>query len=141
VREILAITRALADENRLRALACLRIGELCVCQIIELLGLAASTVSRHLWILRQAGLIEGRKEGRWMYYRLAGPDAPPAARAAIDWLMTVLPSEKRIAEDARRLKLILKVEPEVLCCNQREGISCCPAPEAAGGRITRRSRP
>jgi len=46
-------------------------GELCACQIIEMLGLAPSTVSKHMSILRQAGLVETRKEGRWIYYRLA----------------------------------------------------------------------
>ena len=65
------ITRALADENRVRALLALRRGELCVCQITELFGLAPSTVSRHLSILFQAGLVESRTEGRAALHRLA----------------------------------------------------------------------
>jgi ArsR family transcriptional regulator len=121
---------ALADENRLRLLAALgwaKDGELCVCQVVELLGLAASTVSKHLWILRQAGLVESRKEGKWMYYRLPRPDddVPEIARELLAWLMPRLTDEKRIEEDGRRLKKILKVEPETLCCMQREGVRCC----------------
>ena len=54
--------------------------ELCVCQIVELLGLAPSTVSKHLAILKQARLVDSRKEGRWMFYRLADEDAPVEAR-------------------------------------------------------------
>jgi DNA-binding transcriptional ArsR family regulator len=50
-------------------------GELCVCQIIELLGLVPSTVSKHMSILKQAGLVENRKEARWMYYRLPKKEA------------------------------------------------------------------
>ena len=69
--ETLNITKALSDENRIRALMMLTGGELCVCQIIEMLGLAPSTVSKHMSILRQAGLVETRKEGRWIYYRLS----------------------------------------------------------------------
>ena len=83
MREFMNITKALADENRVRALLALRHGELCVCRITELFGLAVSTVSKHLSILYQAGLVESRKEGRWMYYRLPGKSAPPAARKAI----------------------------------------------------------
>jgi DNA-binding transcriptional ArsR family regulator len=60
-------TKALADETRVRTLLSLRQGELCVCQITELFGLAPSTVSKHLSILFQAGLVDSRKDGRWMY--------------------------------------------------------------------------
>lgn len=62
--------RALGDENRLRIVMALRHRPLCVCEITTLLGLAASTTSKHLFILRQARLIESIKNGRWVYYRL-----------------------------------------------------------------------
>ena len=68
MREFMAITKALADENRVRVLLALQGGELCVCQITELFGLAASTISKHLSILYQAGLVDSRKDGRWIYY-------------------------------------------------------------------------
>ena len=54
MREFMAVLKALADENRVRAVAALRGRELCVCQIVELLGLANSTVSKHMAILKQA---------------------------------------------------------------------------------------
>ena len=66
MREFMAVAKALADDNRTRALMCLRAGELCVCRIIALLELAPSTVSKHLDILRRAGLVESHKEGRWI---------------------------------------------------------------------------
>ncbi len=68
--DLLLIGSALSDRNRVRALAQLQGGELCVCQIIELLQLSPSTVSKHMSILRHAGLVEARKDGRWMYYHL-----------------------------------------------------------------------
>ena len=67
----MTITKALSDENRVRMLLALDGRELCVCQIIELLGLAPSTVSKHMSILANARLVEGRQEGRWRFYRLA----------------------------------------------------------------------
>ena len=113
--EFMNITKALADENRVRALLALQGGELCVCQIIDLLGLAPSTVSRHMSVLRQARLVQARKEGRWMYYRLPGKSAPAAVRDALVWVKKSLARDERILMDAGRLKEILKVDRKTLC--------------------------
>ncbi len=118
MRDFLAITKALADENRLRALCALGEGELCVCQIVGLLGLAPSTVSKHMSVLHQARLVDSRKEGRWIYYRLAGDDAPESARRAIAWVSCSLAASREIRNDAKDLKRILKVDPEQLCRRQ-----------------------
>jgi len=118
MRDFLSITGALADENRLRILLALGRCELCVCQITELLGLAASTVSKHLSILKQARLVESRKDGRWIHCRLAGADAPQAARRAIRWVRQSLENDERASADARRLEEILKLDPEELCRRQ-----------------------
>jgi len=64
MKELVSIAKALADDNRIRILLALSGGELCVCQLTELLSLAPSTVSKHVAILRQAGLVDLRKEGR-----------------------------------------------------------------------------
>ena len=118
MRELLSVTKALSDSNRVRMLLALRERELCVCQIIELFRLAPSTVSKHMWILSQARLVDKRKEGRWMYYRQADKDAPRAARAAIRWVGQALADDPRIIRDAKRLEAILKIDPEVLCRRQ-----------------------
>src|SRR5215510_281817 len=94
--------------------------ELCVCQVIELLGLAPSTVSKHLSILKQARLIDGRKHGRWMYYRLADEDVPTVAKDAISWALNGLGRDRQRLQDAERLIQILAMDPEVLCLTQRE---------------------
>ena len=65
--------KAFADPVRLRLLNLLADGEVCVCHLHETLGLPQSTVSRHLAYLRKRGLVAGRKEGLWVYYRLAKP--------------------------------------------------------------------
>ena len=90
MREFMAVTKALADENRVRALMLLTHGELCLCQIIEMLRLAPSTVSKHMAVLKQASLVQARKRGRRRYYRLAGRGAPPAVRRGISWLQRLL---------------------------------------------------
>ena len=113
--EFLNITKALAEENRLRILLALDGQELCVCQIIELLQLAPSTVSKHMSVLRQARLVDGRKEGRWMYYRLPDESAPAEIKDAIAWVKKSLSRNQRIRRDVKRLKEILKIDREVLC--------------------------
>ena len=118
MRKVMNITKALADESRVRALLALKTGELCVCQITELFGLAPSTMSKHLSILRQANLVESRKEGRWIYYRLPESGADPAARDAIRWLDRSLADNAQVKEDAQKLKKILRMDPVELCKRQ-----------------------
>jgi DNA-binding transcriptional ArsR family regulator len=64
-------SKAISDPTRVRILKLLESGELCVCEIMEVLGLAQSTASKHLNILRMAGHVESRKGGTWSYYRLS----------------------------------------------------------------------
>lgn len=118
--EFMTLMKALADENRLRALIALRDRELCVCQIVELLRLAPSTVSKHMAILKQARLVESRKDGRWTYYRIAGGKMPPAAREAVDWIGRSLADNSQITADTQRLAGILDIDREQLCRQQAE---------------------
>lgn len=115
MREFIHVTRALSDENRVRALMALAGGELCVCQVIELLGLAPSTVSKHMAVLHQAGLVETRKDGRWIYYRLAEDSAPPHAREALAMTTECLAKDEHVRRDAKTLKCIRKMTRAELC--------------------------
>jgi ArsR family transcriptional regulator, arsenate/arsenite/antimonite-responsive transcriptional repressor len=118
MRDLIKITKALADENRVRVLLALRGGELCACQITELFGLAPSTMSKHMSILYQAGLVDSRKEGRWIYFRLPDGKASATVKRAIDWVTRAAEEESRIKEDAGALKKILKLDPSELCKRQ-----------------------
>jgi DNA-binding transcriptional ArsR family regulator len=118
MREFMNITRALADSTRIRVLLALQQQELCACQITELFGLAQSTMSKHFYLLKQAGLVDGRKVGRWVYYALPGREAPAAIRDALDWVQRSLSDNPRIAEDRKNLKKVLKRDPTELCRKQ-----------------------
>jgi DNA-binding transcriptional ArsR family regulator len=115
----MAVAKAMADENRVRVMAFLGGGELCLCQIIEMLGLAPSTVSKHMAVLHQAGLIETRKEGRWIYYRLADGGASPCVRGTIEWVQTCLAKDVQIRKDAKRVRAVKKADLADLCCRYR----------------------
>lgn len=112
------ITKALADDKRVRILMALRDGELCVCQITELFGLAPSTISKHLSVLFQAGLVQSRKDERWVYYRLPSAEASRAVKSAIEWMTGTIKKEATVIADGKHLKKILKMDPAQLCKGQ-----------------------
>ncbi|MDR1965377.1 MAG: metalloregulator ArsR/SmtB family transcription factor [Synergistaceae bacterium] len=105
------ITRALSDENRVRILMALRNHRFCVCEITAFLDLSPSTTSKHLSVLKQARLIEGRKEGKWVYYRLAdSPQSYEMARSAIAWVRESIGGSREILEDEAAINDILENE-------------------------------
>ena len=115
MREFLTIAKAISDETRVRILMFLQEGELCVCQIVDALALAPSTVSKHMAILMQAGLVECRKDGRWHYYRLPGRNAPKNVLKGLEWVRSTLRGSPTVAEDARRIKAVLDKDLKDLC--------------------------
>jgi ArsR family transcriptional regulator len=114
------VFRALADRTRLRILALLASGEVCVCKIHGALGVPQPTASRHLAYLRKSGLVATRRDGLWVHYRLALPDDPALAsvvRAAIDAVVKTRP----FGADRRRLSGLTAIPIRVLertarCC-------------------------
>ena len=107
-----AITRALAHPARLRILAMLRTGELCVCQITAVLGLAPSTVSTHLRELKLGRLVSERKDGRWVHIGLA---EDPEVRPWIDSSIAALEGDEQAAADRCMVEELRRLGVEVLC--------------------------
>lgn len=106
------VSRALGHPARLRTVAMLRTGELCVCQIKEVLQLAQSTVSSHLRELRRAGLITERKDGRWVYFELsAGADVKPWLDAALG----AAAGDPQIEADGLMVEELRRLPVEDLC--------------------------
>src|ERR1700745_25299 len=95
--------RALADATRLRILGLLLTGEVCVCHIHESLKIPQSKASRHLAYLRRSGLVETRRDGLWIHYRLArAPD--PVLAAIVDAVRHALAHLDAVRKDAERLQ-------------------------------------
>jgi ArsR family transcriptional regulator len=103
VRPLTRLFRALGDETRLRIVALLSHGELCVCHIESALDLNQSTASRHLGILRTAGVVDGRREGTWMYYRLIDQEHPTVGQA-LEVLTRAFGAERALRADHARLR-------------------------------------
>jgi ArsR family transcriptional regulator len=102
LRDLAALFAALADPTRLRILSLLVGGEVCVCDIHESLRLPQPTVSRHLAYLRRAGLVDARRAGVWMHYRLAALE-DPSARAAVSAAIHAAGHRRAVGVDQRRL--------------------------------------
>jgi len=115
--------KALAHPGRLRMLAMLRAGDLCVCQVTAVLGLAASTVSSHLGDLRRAGFVTERKSGKWVRYHLVaeGVLADMAGQA-----LRLAEADDQLDADVQAVRALRKIPLETLC-------STGFAPKAAGG--------
>ena len=113
--DFMNVTRALSDENRVRIIAALNGRELCVCEIIIMLRLSPSTVSKHLSILRNARLLNGRKEGRWMHYSLARDPKRPMVAEAIDWVLRSIGSDAQVRTDWERIEALPAGQGEKKC--------------------------
>lgn len=97
------ILKALAHETRLRILTLLAARQLCVCHLEVALGLSQVAVSRHLSVLRAAGLVESQRQGLWVHYRLADPKTE-LEELIFSWLRSRLRSDKSLREDLARMR-------------------------------------
>jgi ArsR family transcriptional regulator, arsenate/arsenite/antimonite-responsive transcriptional repressor len=104
--------KALAHPGRLRMLAMLQGGDLCVCQMTAVLELAASTVSSHLSGLRRAGLVTERKSGKWVHYHLV--DTGPLAEL-VRQALELVGEDDRLSQDARVVDGLRRTPLETLC--------------------------
>lgn len=97
--------KALADRTRMRLIHLLGDDELCVCSCVEVLDTNQPKVSRHLAYLRRAGIVAGRRDGKWTHYRLIQPSDTHVARILSE-LRTSLASDPQMQSDKARLQLI-----------------------------------
>ena len=115
LRDYESVFKATADPTRVRILKILEGGELCVCQVIAILSLGQSTVSKHLFLLRAAGLIKDRRDRRWVHYSLGrGIDSPYAARMLRN-LRGWLNDDPVIAKDRERAAIARAIGPLAIC--------------------------
>ena len=94
--------QALADGTRLRIVGLLLQGEVCVCHLHESLGIPQPKASRHLAYLRRAGLVEARRDGLWMHYRLAD-DRDPAVKMVVQAVKRALGQQEIVQRDTAAL--------------------------------------
>lgn len=111
--------QALGDPTRLRLLNLMGEHEICVCYFVQILGEPQPKISRHLAYLRRAGIVDARREGKWMHYRIAAAEHPGAARLLRQTLAT-LAEQKAMQADRARL--------ERACCDPGRLVTLAAAP-------------
>lgn len=122
------VSSAVADPSRVRILKLLERDELCVCQITVVLDLAPATISKHLALLKSSGLVQQRREGKWIYYRLAEHELNAYARPFLDLLKSALHDDATLAKDNRLLDQVLSTPIQVICDEGRSAldiVACC----------------
>jgi ArsR family transcriptional regulator, arsenate/arsenite/antimonite-responsive transcriptional repressor len=118
MEKIIEVLKAVSDPTRLRVLMTMNNGEICVCQITKLLNLAKSTISKHMSILKHAGLVKSRKDGKWIYYRHNTDVQNIINLEVLELLKTKLVKDKIIIDDKKKLAKIMSVNKVDLCACQ-----------------------
>ena len=112
MRDLLKALKATGDESRLRILNILRMRPLCVCEIADVLGLAQSTVSRHLKLLEESGLLERTKDGLWVEYRLSRAQEYSLQNRILALVKDVLADHEAVRVDEEKTQ---HVDRHILC--------------------------
>jgi DNA-binding transcriptional ArsR family regulator len=107
--------KAVSDPTRARILKILEGGEICVCQIIAVIGLSQSTISKHLFLLRAAGLIKDRRERKWIHYSLDGKSDNPYVGTLLRNIRKWLNDDPLILKDRERAALARDIGPVAIC--------------------------
>lgn len=115
LRDLERVLKAAADPTRTRILKLLETGSLCVCQVQAVLGLAPSTISKHLGVLKVAGLVVDRRDGKWISYALEAPSRLPHARPVLDLLRGAIDQDPVVVADRERLAEIRAIPVAELC--------------------------
>jgi DNA-binding transcriptional ArsR family regulator len=132
--DLVEMAKGLAHPGRLRMLAMLASGELCVCQMTAILALAPSTVSQHLSVLSRGGLVTERKEGKLVFYRLRDDGA---GAAVLQPLLGLLAGDSSVKSDRDVVARLRRVPVAVLCAADLDleavGVRAQPARHTSAG--------
>lgn len=109
MKDFIRVMKALSDPNRVRIIKLLQLKELCVCELQELLGLAQSTVSKHLKLLDEAELIRSRREGAWVIYAVAEDTSSAHIKALLEQMRDWVDEDDIYLEMKKRLPFVDRV--------------------------------
>ena len=132
MRRAVELFKALGDETRLRILNLVSQREVCVCEIVEILQLGQSKVSRHLATLRHAGLVDCRRDGMWVIYSLA-PSGSPLHEQVHDWLAVI---KHQLKDSHNDLQALQEFSEHQQRCQETARNSETGSPQGVSRRVT-----
>lgn len=127
MNDLVAVAKAFADPTRVRILAAVRHREVCVCELCDALGVTQSTLSTHLQVIRDAGLVNARKQGKWVYYSVRA-ESEQLLESVFGFFAPSLKADATIRQDTKKLTERMK---------ERVGGACCVGFGACSGRKPR----
>jgi ArsR family transcriptional regulator len=138
MRDLVIFAKALADETRVRILRALAGEELCVCELCDALETTQSTLSTHLQVLREAGLVQARRQGKWVYYAIT-EEKKRLADTLFGYFRDDLDADRFLKSDDRRLRKRLAEREDGACCRGFQTMCCTPLKPRPGRRQNRPS--
>jgi len=115
------IFKALSDDTRLRVIKLLQERELCVCELMQVLDMSQPRISRHMSVLKNAGLVEDRREGKWIHYSLRKETQGKEIKILLDALVVMANDDAVVKADQKTLKKAVRLGEIKTCCNKGSG--------------------
>lgn len=119
MKKLAAIFQALSDPTRLRIMKLLEAGELCVCELMQVLDMSQPRISRHLGILKNAGMVSDRRQGKWVFYSFRGQGVEEEVKAVLTSLVLLENRNPQVLKDKEVLSHAVRLselEEHCTCC-------------------------
>ena len=116
MKAIANIFKALSDDTRLRVVKLLQKRELCVCELMQVLDMSQPRISRHMSVLKNAGLVEDRREGKWVYYSLKNETRGKEIKILLDAMAVMANDDVVVKADKKNLKKAIRLSELKSCC-------------------------
>jgi ArsR family transcriptional regulator len=119
MKELATIIKALSDDTRLRVMKLLEERELCVCELMQVLDMSQPRISRHLSVLRNAGLVDDRREGKWVYYSLRAASDSDEVKSLLRAMASLANDNPTVKRDKKALKKAVRLGDMERGCAQK----------------------
>ena len=123
MKKIANIFKALSDDTRLRVIKLLQERELCVCELMQVLDMSQPRISRHMGVLKNVGLVEDRREGKWVHYSLREETQGKEIKIILDSMAVLANDDAVVKADQKKLKKAVRLGEIKPCCNKCSGQS------------------
>src|SRR4030042_5267598 len=118
MKEIAIIFKALSDDTRLRVIKLLQERELCVCELMQVLDMSQPRISRHMSVLKNAGFVDDRREGKWVHYFLCNGTDNEDIKRILQSFSQMANDNKLVQEDKKKLKKALRLSEKKFVVHQ-----------------------
>jgi transcriptional regulator, ArsR family len=121
MKKIANIFKALSDDTRLRVIKLLQERELCVCELMQVLNMSQPRISRHMSVLKNAGLVDDRREGKWVHYSLKKEKQDKKIKILLNTMVVMTNDDAVVKADQKKMKEAIRLGEITVCSNKCSG--------------------